>query len=41
MCTRFYGNFIRENQSVEDVISNIASTGNMKYRIEGNQITIY
>lgn len=41
MCTRFFGNFIRENQSVEDVISNIASTGNMKYRIEGNQITIY
>lgn len=41
MYTRFYGNFIRENQSVEDVISNIASTGNMKYKIEGNQITLY
>ena len=41
MHTRFYGNFIRENQSVQDVINNIASTGNIKYKIEGNQITIY
>lgn len=41
MHTRFYGNFIRENQSVEDVIHNIASTCDMKYRVEGNRITIY
>lgn len=41
MCTRFYGNFIRENQTIEDVISNIASTGGMRYRIEGKQITLY
>lgn len=41
MCTRFYGNFIRENQTIEDVISNIASTGGIRYRIEGKQITLY
>ena len=41
MCTRFYGNFIRENQTIEDVISNIASTGGIRYRIDGKQITLY
>lgn len=38
---RFYGQFNRSEQSLEDVLNALSATGKIKYTIEQNQITIY
>ena len=39
---RFYGNFIRREQTVEEVLMVLTSLADeMKYKIEGKHITIY
>ena len=38
---RFYGNFVRREQSIQEVLDALASTEKMQYRIEERNITIY
>jgi ferric-dicitrate binding protein FerR (iron transport regulator) len=37
---RFYGNFIRKKQSVNDILDALASTGKLKYSIQNNEIIL-
>ena len=37
---RFYGNFIRKKQSINDILDALASTGKLKYRIQDKEIVI-
>ncbi len=41
MKCHFYGDFIRQEQSLNDVLNALSSTGKFRYRIQGNQVTIY
>lgn len=38
---RFYGNFVRREQSITEVMEALTATGKMHYKIEGNCITLY
>lgn len=38
---RFYGNFVRREQSIDEVLDALAATGKIRYKIEGNEITLY
>lgn len=38
---RFYGNFVRREQSIQEVLEALAATEKMKYKIEERNITIY
>ena len=38
---RFYGNFARREQSIQEVMDALASTEKIKYKIETRKITIY
>lgn len=38
---RFYGNFTRKEQTIEEVMEVLSSTGKIEYTIEGREITIY
>lgn len=38
---RFYGNFVRREQNIEEVLDALASTEKMQYKIEERNITIY
>lgn len=38
---RFYGNFVRREQSIKEVLDALAATGKMEYKMEGNHITLY
>lgn len=38
---RFYGNFVRREQRIEEVLDALASTHEMHYKMEGRTITIY
>ena len=38
---RFYGNFVRREQSIQEVLDALASTGKIQYKIEERNITIY
>lgn len=38
---RFYGNFVRREQSIQEVLDALASTEKMHYKIEERNITIY
>lgn len=38
---RFYGNFVRREQSIQEVLDALASTEKMQYKIEERNITIY
>lgn len=38
---RFYGNFVRREQSIQEVLDALASTEKIQYKIEGRNITIY
>lgn len=37
---RFYGNFIRRENTIEDILETLASTNKLKYRIEGTKIEL-
>lgn len=38
---RFYGNFVRREQDIQEVLDALVSTEKMKYEIDGRTITIY
>ena len=38
---RFYGNFVRREQNIQEVLEALASTEKMQYKIEERNITIY
>lgn len=38
---RFYGNFVRREQSIQEVLEALASTEKIQYKIEERNITIY
>lgn len=38
---RFYGNFVRREQNIQEVLEALASTKKMQYKIEERNITIY
>ena len=38
---RFYGNFVRREQNIQEVLEALASTEKMQYKIEERKITIY
>ena len=38
---RFYGNFVRREQNIQEVLEALASTDKMQYKIEERNITIY
>ena len=38
---RFYGNFVRREQNIQEVLEALASTEKMQYKIEERSITIY
>lgn len=38
---RFYGNFIRQEQSIQEVLDALSSTGKIHYKIEEREITLY
>ena len=38
---RFYGNFVRQEQSIQEVLDALASTEKIQYKIEERNITIY
>jgi ferric-dicitrate binding protein FerR (iron transport regulator) len=41
MRCHFYGDFIRQEQSLNDVLNDLSSTGKFRYRIKGGQVIIY
>ena len=41
MRCHFYGDFIRQEQSLNDVLNALSSTGKFRYRIQGNFVTLY
>lgn len=38
---RFYGNFVRREQTIQEVLDALAFTNKIRYQIEGKEITIY
>lgn len=38
---RFYGNFVRKEQSIRDILDMLASTGKLQYHINGRNIHLY
>lgn len=38
---RFYGNFVRQEQSIKDVLDVLSSTGNIRYTISDRDIVLY
>ena len=38
---RFYGNFVRREQNIQEVLDALASTEEIRYKIEERTITIY
>lgn len=38
---RFYGDFVRQEQSLSEVLDALVATGKIKYEIKGQQITLY
>ena len=38
---RFYGNFVRREQSIQEVLDALASTEKIQYKIEERNITIF
>ena len=38
---RFYGDFVRQEQSLSEVLDAFAATGKIRYKIEGRNITLY
>lgn len=38
---RFYGNFVRQEQSIKDVLDVLSSTGNIRYTISDRNIVLY
>ena len=38
---RFYGNFVRQEQTLEEVLNALTATGKMHYSRKGNNITLY
>lgn len=38
---RFYGNFVRKEQSIQDILDMLASTGKLQYHINGRNIHLY
>lgn len=38
---RFYGNFVRRDQSIKEILEALSSTGKMRYKIEGKKVTLY
>lgn len=37
---RFYGNFVRKEQTIQEILEMLASTGKLKYRIEGKTVRL-
>lgn len=38
---RFYGNFVRREQSLNEVLEALSATGKIRYKIEDNDVTLY
>lgn len=38
---RFYGDFVRQEQSLSEVLDALAATGKIKYAVKGKQVTLY
>lgn len=38
---RFYGNFVRREQNINEVLDALAATGKIRYRIEESNVTLY
>lgn len=38
---RFYGNFVRREQSINEVLDALATTGKVRYRMDGDEIILY
>lgn len=38
---RFYGNFVRSEQSIREVLDVLSATGKIRYNINGREITLY
>jgi hypothetical protein len=38
---RFYGTFDRKTETLDEILTTLASTGTISYRHKGNQYTIY
>lgn len=38
---RFYGNFVQREQSINEVLDALATTGKVRYKIDGSEITLY
>ena len=41
MKCHFYGDFIRQEESLNDVLNALSSTGKFRYRIQGKQVILY
>lgn len=39
--SHFYGDFVRQEQSLREVLDALAATGKLKYKMEGKRITLY
>ena len=37
---RFYGNFVRKEQTIQEILEMLASTGKLEYRIEGKTVRL-
>lgn len=38
---RFYGNFIRKEQTIQEILDMLASTGKLEYKINGKEVQLY
>ena len=38
---RFYGDFVRQEQSLSEVLDALTATGKIKYAVKGKQVTLY
>lgn len=38
---RFYGNFVRREQNIDEILQDLSSTGKLHYRKEGTNVVIY
>lgn len=38
---RFYGNFVRREQNIHEVLDNLSATGKLSYKIKGSEVTLY
>ncbi|MCH4242552.1 MAG: FecR family protein, partial [Prevotella sp.] len=41
MKCHFYGDFMRQEQSLDEVLNALSSTGKFRYRVQGKQVTLY